>query len=136
MMHNINTGWNGVQRYSKEDILILVSSLHKIQQLGLPFLFTDSHAYNNLAHFYRDLADIDKVDWALLQSRDFKRDPDHDPNKLSRYQAEALVHRHCPVEGLSGIVCHSAQTKIQIERALALSRSPLTVHARAGWFFE
>lgn len=35
MMHNINTGWNGVKQHPKRDILILVSNLHRIQQLRL-----------------------------------------------------------------------------------------------------
>lgn len=135
MMHNINTGWNGVKQHPKQDILILVSNLHRIQELGLRFLFTDSHANNNLARFYSDFADIGAVDWKLLQARDFKRDPVNDPNKISRYQAEALVHRHCPVEGLSGIVCHSGGGKMEVEQALAARGLHLQVVERTGWYF-
>jgi hypothetical protein len=63
-------------------------------QQGLKFLFTDSHAYDMWANFYSHLADVDKIDWSLLQNRDFKRDS-NDPAKFERYQAEALVYRHC-----------------------------------------
>ena len=135
MMHNINTGWNGMKQHPKRDILILVSNLHRIQELGLQFLFTDSHANNSLARFYSDLADIEAVDWKLLQSRDFKRDPVNDPNKVSRYQAEALVHQHCPVEGLSGIVCYPGSGKIKAEQALAARGLHLPVVERTGWYF-
>jgi len=55
--------------------------------------------------------DLDQLDWTILQNRDFKRDPD-DPAKFGRYQAETLVHRHCPVQVLSGIVCHSDAVKM------------------------
>lgn len=135
MMHNINTGWNGMKQHPKRDILILVSNLHRIQELGLQFLFTDSHANNSLARFYSDLADIEAVDWKLLQARDFKRDPVNDPNKVSRYQAEALVHQHCPVEGLSGIVCYPGSGKIEAEQALAARGLHLPVVERTGWYF-
>lgn len=55
MMHNINTGWSGVTRHPKKDILILVSSLRRIQDLGLAFLFTDSHANIKLVKHYNAL---------------------------------------------------------------------------------
>lgn len=134
MMRNINTGWNGVTRYPNRDILILVSSLHRVAELGLRFLFTDSHANNSLAKPYSALADLDKVDWKLLQARDFRRDPD-DPAKFGRYQAEALVHQHCPVQGLSGVVCYSEGVKIEIEQALAARGLHLQVIARTRWYF-
>lgn len=134
MLRNITTGWNGVTRYPNRHILILVSSLHRVAELGLRFLFTDSHANNNLATYYSALADLDKVDWKLLQARDFRRDPD-DLAKLARYQAEALVHRHYPVQGLSGVVCYAEDVKMEIEQALALRGLHLQVVARTGWYF-
>jgi hypothetical protein len=134
MMFNINTGRNGVTQHPKQDILILVSSLHRIQAMGLTFLFTDSHANNRLVKPYNNLADLDKIDWEILQRRDFKRDPD-DPGKFSRYQAEALVHKHCPIQGLSGIVCHNNHVKMQIEQAIAARAATLPVIERPGWYF-
>lgn len=86
MLRSIHTGWNGVKQVSNEDIVILVSSLHRVKKLGLPFLFTDSHAYSGLARYFDDLAHLDKIDWPLLQRRDFKRDPE-DPGKLDRSHA-------------------------------------------------
>lgn len=134
MMRNINTGWNGVTKYANRDILILVSSLRRVSAMGLPFLFTDSHANNNLAGFWSELTNLDKVDWKLLQARDFKKDLD-DPGKFGRYQAEALVHQHLPVEGLSGIVCYTENVKIEVEQAMAQRGLSLQVVARTGWYF-
>lgn len=134
MMHNINTGWNGVTMHPKQDILILVSSLRRIAAMDLAFLFTDSHANNSLVRYSSDLTELGRVDWALLQTRNFKRDPD-DPAKVSRYQAEALVHRHCPVQGLSGIVCYTESVKMDVEQALAQRGLQLQAVARSGWYF-
>lgn len=85
MMQNIHTGWSVPQR-ENGDMVLLVSSLYRIRELGLPFLFTDSHAYYMWANFYNELSDLDKIDWSILQNRDFKRDQD-DPAKFERYQA-------------------------------------------------
>lgn len=134
MMRNINTGWGGVTKRHNSDIVILVSSLHKIAEQKLPFLFTDSHAYYQWANYYDDLAHLDKVDWKLLQARDFKRDSE-DPAKFERYQAEALVHQHCPVSGLIGIVCYTESIKIAIEHEVTSRGLNLPVYERKGWYF-
>ncbi len=134
MMNNINTGWNGVTRHPKEDILIFVSSLRRAAELGLTFLFTDSHANNKLVKQYADLADLHRIDWRILQARDFKRDPD-DPAKFNRYQAEALIHGHFPLQGLSGIVCGGERVKIEVEQAVAAAKLPIPVAHRPGWYF-
>ncbi len=134
MMSNIRSGRGGVQQRANDEILILVSSLPHVVAQGLPFLFTDSHAYYRWAMYYDDLNDLGKVDWKLLQARDFKRDPD-DPAKFERYQAEALIHRHCPVSGLIGIMCYSEAVKMQVDAQVKAKGLELPVYSRPGWYF-
>lgn len=134
MMRNIHTGWGGITRRPNAEIVILVSSLHHVQQLGLPFLFTDSHAFYQWATFYSNLADLDKIDWPSLQARDFRRDPD-DPVKFERYQAEALIHQHLPVQGLLGIVCYTPALEQSIAQEIQARNLTLRVFARNGWYF-
>lgn len=135
MLRNIHTGWNGIKAIPNDDIVILVSSLRRVRELGLPFLFTDSHAYSGLARFFDDLADLDQIDWSLLQRRDFKRDPE-DPGKLERYQAEALVHEHVPLSALLGIVCHTDVVRADIESKMQSLGVALPVHTRPSWYFS
>lgn len=134
MLKNIHSGW-GVQRRANEEIIILVSNLHNIKATGLPFLFTDSHAYSSLAIFYNKLEDLEKVDWNLLQRRDFRRDS-NDPRKLDRYQAEALVHKHCPVSALSGLICYNETIAIALTQQVQARGLSLKVHARPDWYFS
>ena len=134
MLRNIQTGWGGIQKRPNEEIVILVSSLHHIAGLGLRFLFTDCHAYYQYANYYSVLTDLDKIDWPLLQRRDFKRDPD-DPVRFERYQAEALIHQHLPVRGLLGIVCYTEGMKQRIAQEIQAQNLNLPVHARTGWYF-
>jgi len=45
MMLNIKTGYAGVAKVPNEEIVIFVSSLRKLAELGHAFVFTDRHAY-------------------------------------------------------------------------------------------
>ena len=85
--------------------------------------------------FFDNLTDLDKIDWPLLQRRDFKRDPD-DPAKFERYQAEALIHQHCPVSGLLGMVCFTEDLKADLEHQISERDLILNVHARREWYFQ
>jgi len=134
MMLNIVTGYNGVARHPKRDIVILVTSLRRVEEMGLTFLFTFSHANNFRVDYSSDLSDLTKLDWKILQSRDFEYDAD-DPTKRDRYQAETLVHKHLPVQGLSGIVCHDEHVKMEVEQVVAECGLQLPVAARANWYF-
>ncbi|NWC91074.1 MULTISPECIES: DUF4433 domain-containing protein [unclassified Pseudomonas] len=134
MMKNIHSGWS-VQQRSNDEIVILVSSLYRVEQLGLPFVFTNAHAYPDWTNYYSDLANLGEIDWPILQRRDFKRDPD-DPRKMERYQAEALIHHHLPITGLLGIMCYTDAMKERIEQDVAARGLRLSVHARPGWYFQ
>ncbi|HDL17184.1 MAG TPA: DUF4433 domain-containing protein, partial [Rhizobiales bacterium] len=103
MFYNIRTGHNGIQQRTNDEIVILASSLPKLIEQKIPLLFTDRHAYLIAAQFYSDSDDLDQIDWPLLQSRNFARNPD-DPGQFERYQAEALVYKHVPTTALLGIV--------------------------------
>ncbi|WP_339469828.1 type II toxin-antitoxin system toxin DNA ADP-ribosyl transferase DarT [Pseudomonas capeferrum] len=134
MMKNIHSGWS-VQQFSNDEIVILVSSLYRVEELGLPFVFTNAHAYPEWTNYYSDLAYLGEIDWPILQRRDFKRDPD-DPRKMERYQAEALIHHHLPITGLLGIMCYTDAVKKRIEHNVAARGLTLSVHARPGWYFQ
>lgn len=135
MLMNIHSGRNGIKKRQNDEIVILVSSLHTAAAQNLPFVFTDSHAYYSWANFYTDLSDLNKIDWRILQTRDFKRDPE-DPAKFERYQAEALIYQHCPVSSLIGMICCTDAVRLQLEGWLAQRNITMPVHARAGWYFS
>lgn len=135
MMRNILSGRGGVTRRNHEELLILVSSLHHIADMALPFLFTDTHAYYHHAHYFNDLTSLNRIDWELLQRRDFRRDPE-DPARFERYQAEALIYRHCPIQAIQGIVCYTDNQKQRAERQVRDCGLTLPVATRPGLYFE
>jgi ssDNA thymidine ADP-ribosyltransferase, DarT len=134
MMYNINTGYGGIRRRRNEEIAILVTSLRRLHRDGVPFVFTDRHAYLQAAEFSADLADLSRVDWTILQNRDFKCDP-NDLGKMERYQAEALVHQHLPVNSLLGIVCYDSKTQGEITAEAERQGVDLKIVAKPSWYF-
>ena len=135
MMYNIKTGYGGIRQFPNSEIVIMVSSLRGLAERGVAAVFSDRHAYLQTAQFFTCLEELDKLDWGILQRRDFKRDVD-DPEKTDRYQAEALVHTHLPVEHLSGIVCLSENEQRTLEQQREEVGLELKIAARPKWYFE
>jgi len=133
MMLNIKTGYGGVKQTSMRDIVILVSSLRKVSEMGLAFVFSDRHAYLRAAEFSGDLGDLDRIDWKILQARDFKRDP-NDFEKVERYQAEALVYRHMPIEALLGVTCYGDAQRQRLEALAEDEDLSLEIRTLPGWY--
>ncbi|SDE23063.1 protein of unknown function [Massilia sp. PDC64] len=134
MMMNIHSG-RGVIRRQNEEIVILVSSLYRVKKLGLPFVFTNAHAYPSWTEYYSDLQHLDQIDWPLLQARDFRRDPD-DPQKVERYQAEALIYKNLPTQALLGIICYNELQEKRIENQMLALNLNIKIHVRKGWYFQ
>lgn len=135
MMYNIYTGRGEVAKRRNEEICILVSTLHKVHQMGLPFVFTDRHAYPPLARYFNCIQSLNEIDWPLLQARNFKRNPD-DPEQIERYQAEALVHDHLPVTGLVGIICYTDAVKNTLDQHVQARGLNVDVRVMPQWYFR
>ncbi len=134
MMYKIKTGHGGITQRQNKDIIIFVSSIHRLKDHGLPFLFTNQHAYPPNTDFYSEVGELNRVDWPLLQSRNFKTDDD-DPGKQLRYQAEALVYQHVPLKALVGIGCHDSGVKHHLDDLLLASGQQIDVKSTPTWYF-
>lgn len=136
MLYNIKTGWGGIQRRSNEEIVILVSSLPELGRKDVAFVFTDRHACLKVAAFSTDLSKLGAfVPWPLLQKKDFAADPEH-PDKKERYQAEALVHQHVPIDAILGIVCYSPNVKSDLDVCCAERGLRVPTYMKRGWYFS
>lgn len=133
MMYNIHTGMK-MPHVPNEEIVVMISSLHKVSELKIPFVFTDQHAFRRTAKYFTDLSDLGEVDWDLLNSRNFRNDPD-DPGKNDRYQAEALVRRYVPLDALREICCYTSAVENYVNQLLAARSAQLKATIQRGWYF-
>lgn len=134
MMLNIHTG-TGVSQHLNNDIIILVASLRKLEKFGIRFLFTDRHACLQLANYFDNLDDLPKLAWELWQKRDFQRDPE-DPEKMDRYQAEALIYQYLPIKNIEGIVCYTDELELKIKEWVNNKGLLIKVITKPRWYFE
>ena len=134
MLYNIHTGRVVGVDATQRDLVYLVSSVEHIQDAGVPFVFTDRHAYVANAEFFIDLEDLNELDWDLIRGRDFRRDPNR-PDKLERRAAEFLVHRHLPATGLLGMACYDEANCARIGAEVVQRGLDLRVEVRRTWYF-
>ena len=134
MLLNIKTGYNGMQKTPMAEIVILVSTLHRVQEHGLKFAFTNQHAYPVATQYFNRLEHLNSIDWKILQNRDFKRDP-NDPGKMERYMAEALIHHHVPLLTLSGIGCYGSQPELRLLEMQEDAGVSLKTAVMQKWYF-
>ncbi|CAN5547668.1 DUF4433 domain-containing protein [soil metagenome] len=133
MLYNVVTGWKGLKQRSRAEIVVLVSSLTRLDEIGRPYVVADRNA--TLAHATlrsgREL--LGSLPWDAWKARDFKHDPDK-PDKVERYQAETLVHHFLPVTGLMGIITYDGTMQSMIEQAVAAAGLSIPVHVRSHWY--
>lgn len=136
MLYNIKTGHRGIQQRSNDDIVILISSCRAMAENSVTTLYTDRHAYIATATWTATAADLGQLlDWDILSRHDFSYSEDY-PDKMERYQAEALAHRHVPPSALLGLACASHDVATRIELATQRAGASVKVLARPGWYFS
>lgn len=102
---------------------------------NIAWILANGHAALAAAKFTPGASGLERIDWPLLQARDFSRDP-NDPGKIERYQAEVLVHRHLPVSALDGIVCRGPSEQTELEHLVTGMESDVDVASKPDWYFS
>jgi hypothetical protein len=136
MLLNIKTGYAGIRERRNDEIVMLVSSLSELKRNDVAYVFTDRHAKLETATFYDDDAKVaEAVDFELLQRRDFKRDLER-PEKVERYQAEALAYRQVPAGAILGIGCYTSTIEQELKATCADHGVTARVVRRTDWYFS
>jgi len=72
------------------NIIYLMSSIEKVEEMATQFVFTDRNAVMAYANFYRDQRDLSKLDWSVIKSAQWGRD--FGEERIELKQAEFLAH--------------------------------------------
>lgn len=91
----------------QEEIIYMISSVEKVQELGLPFLFTDRHAYLQHKRVFNNLGDLNQLSWQVIKDNTWHQQ--YSDMKKELKQAEFLIHKHVPVKALLGIVVQNEE---------------------------
>lgn len=130
MLYVIQKGFNGVAVTPAEEIVYCVSSVQKIIDADLPFIFTDGHAIELFSSQYAE-ADVSRlgtlIDWEAVNAIDWKKETDLDLKR--RKQAEFLVLGDVPSEGILGFIVYNEEAKDRL-RSLEVPDNKIYVSAR------
>lgn len=108
-----------VESYDKgqDQIIYLITKTDIIHNAGLGYVFTDGHAVMGFTDFFKNLENLDKIDWEVMESR-FWFDTEDDPDRKRRRQAKFLVHEAVPINVLLGFAVKNEEMKRKVEEVI------------------
>jgi hypothetical protein len=123
------------QGVSFDRVIYLVTSVERVQELGLTWVVSNRNAAQALAEFTDDATKLDShVDWAVIRSSSWGR-TDGDPDRPSRRQAELLVHRVLPWEAVERVVTKTPAMKAEVRSILDAAGRSVAVDVIPRWYF-
>jgi len=108
MLYVMQKGFNSVDIVKPENIVYIVSSVQKIIDLHLNFIFTDGHAIDSFSTQYSkdDIYNIDKwLDYTAIKSQYWRDEQDLDLKR--RKEAEFLVLGDIDISGILGFLVYN-----------------------------
>jgi hypothetical protein len=136
MLFQLHTG--RVEGYAggQSPLIYLVSTAQAVAASSAGFVFSDGHGIAAFTSWYDDLADLSRVDWAVVNGKYWNDTPDH-PDRQRRKQAEFLVHHRCDWALVQEIGVVDPAMKIRVEGILAGYPASMQrpVRVRPEWYY-
>lgn len=124
-----------VEGYEKgqDQIVYIVSRTDIIHNAGVDYVFTDGHAVMEYTDFFKDLNDLAKIDWNVMESQ-FWFDTEEDPDRKRRRQAGFLVYQFVPINIFLGFAVKNEEMKHIVEDTLHKHNYNCPVAVR-DWYY-
>ena len=136
MMFSISRG--GVEGCSSDTkrLVYLVSSVQSIQKAGTRFVFSDGQATKAFTKFYEDAANLDKVDWDIMEEL-YWNDTEEDGDRKRRRQAEFLIYKTFSWQAVEFLAVKNQNLKNRLDKYLSETwpRKIKPVKVRSSWYF-
>lgn len=133
MLYVIQNGFNMVAPTPAEKIVYCVSSVQKIIELGLDFVFTDGHAVDGFSSQYTaaDIQNIERlIDKDAIAAK-YWRD-ENDLDRKRRKEAEFLVLGDIPREAILGFITYSEAAKKILSN---FGMNEALIHVQPAYYF-
>jgi len=133
MLYVVQNGFNMVAPTPSENIVYCVSSVQKIIDLQLDFVFTDGHAVDSFTTQY-NLEDIQNIDTILdknaINAKYWKDENDLDRKR--RKESEFLVLGDITHDAVLGYITSNENAK---NRVINFGADATNVHIKLGFYF-
>ncbi len=133
MLYVVQKGFNLVTPTSAEDIVYCVSSIQKITELNLDYVFTDGHSVDGFSSQYykSNINDIETiVDWNAVNAKYWRDDNDLDLKR--RKEAEFLVLGDISINGILGYIVYNEIAK---SKMIDYGISGDNIHIKSDFYF-
>jgi ssDNA thymidine ADP-ribosyltransferase, DarT len=115
-------------------VVYLVSSVERLEDLGLRYVFSDGHGLMRLTTWSDDPGLLDQLDWQAIYAQQWQLP--EDPDLSRRKQAELLVHGFLPWNALLGIaVVEPAVGREVKERLNEVGVDIFALKTRPDWYY-
>lgn len=135
MLYVINKGQVEGYQGGEEPVVHLVTTIEKVQQASLPFVFTDGHAVMTISSFFEDLDDLRYIDWEVMKSKYWNDTPQY-PDRSRRRQAEFLVHQFVPWDLFIGVGARTPEISKLVNEILSDAHHKPPVKEKRDWYYD
>ena len=127
---------NQVEGYSggQTPIVHLVTSVARLTETEHQFVYTDGHATMLFSRFFTAVANLDQIDWPLMQEQYWSDTPE-DPDRKRRRQAEFLVYDRVNWPAIIGFGVFDSRIEARVNDILAEHAVTAPVRVRRQWYY-
>jgi len=133
MLYCIANGYD-VPKVNQENIIYLVSSIEKLIESKIKFVFTDGHSYAAFTRFFNDKKDLREIDWDTVYSKRWNNTQD-DSDRKRRKEAECLVYQELRIDNILAIVVYNQNANNYISNVLNRNRLNIPVKIKPAWYY-
>ena len=134
MLYNIKNGYQGVTRRSQDKIIYLISSIDKVKEYRIPYVYFDGHGYHHLSQVFNTEEGLSYIDWSIVNALTWC-DTIEDPDRKRRKQAEILIYRSLPLQAIIAIATYSNNAKQIVEKMVGDVNNELNIIVKERWFY-
>lgn len=133
MLYCIANGYD-VQKLDQENIIYLITSIEKLDETGVKFVFTDGHSYAEITQYFNDISDLTKIDWKTVHSKRWNNLSD-DPDRKRRKEAECLIHKELSFDKILAIAVYNQNASHYITNVLQKNNLNIPVLIKPDWYY-
>lgn len=134
MLYNIKNGFLGAQKRPQNEIIYLVSSIEKVIELGLNYIFFDGHGYHNFSQVFNNVESLNSIDWEIINASQWF-DTEEDPDRKRRKQAEFLIKNEMVNDTIIGIGAYDEEARIRVNNKLEDYSVDIKTVAIPEWYY-
>ncbi len=133
MLYVVQKGFNAVAPTNPENIVYCVTSVQKIIDCNLNFVFTNGHAVDGFTSEFtnQDITNLDQIlDWDAIKAKYWQNENDLDLKR--RKEAEFLVLGDIPVKAILYYLVYNQTSK---DKIISYGADGALVHINPNYYF-